>query len=381
MQDHKRTAEPRGEDNMAASLLPPTHFSRITRFWAASVLGMTVVLIGVGLALGMTKPTPFRSVPGLGGGDAALYVRIINDVAAGESYHHAAVREQRHWGYTLRPVWTVREPVLAHMLARIPEPARPAPLAVLAVLTMLVWSWRAQRASRRPVMTALVFTALFFGLLYAFARPTYPFHECWAGMLMALSLGLSGRRDWQVSASVGLGLTAALIRELAAPYLVVMLAMALWEKRWREAVAWSGALMLFAGAIWWHAQEVAGLLTVGDRVSHGWLGLGGWPYLLALAHWNGLTVMQPEGSFWLIALLFPLMLLGCCAIPGGRGCRLMLTVGGYCTGFLFWGRPDTVYWGFLLTPLWGLGLAYSLPALVDLVNRILCPAAGRGLVK
>lgn len=355
---------------MGAALLPPTRFSRITRFSAVLVLGMMVALIGLGLALGMTKSPPFRSVPGLGGGDAALYIRIINDVAAGESYHHAAVREQRHWGYTLKPVWTVREPALAQFLARIPERLRPVPLAALAILTMLVWTWRLQREGKKPVMAALGFASLFFSLLYAFARPTYPFHEGWAGLLMALSLGLYGKRGWQVGGAVVCGLAAVLIRELAAPYLVVMLVVALWERRWREAVAWGAALAIFAGVMLWHAQAVASLLYPGDRASHGWLGLGGWPYLLSLAHWNGLTIMlQPEGASWLIALLFPFMLLGCLAMPGAQGLRLALTIGGYCTGFLFFGRPDTAYWGILLLPFWALGLAYSLAALADLLNH------------
>ncbi|MGB8601588.1 MAG: hypothetical protein WCD42_05255, partial [Rhizomicrobium sp.] len=173
---------------MSAQCVPETGFRALNRLQAACVLAICAFLITLGLMLGVAAPR--YNAPKRGGiGDGQLYSRILDDVAAGESYHVAAVREQRHWGYTVTPIWTVREPTLAVLLAPLPEPWRPVPLWGLGLGVMAVWCWRVQRVFAKPVLTALTFTTLFFATMFAFSQTAYLFHECWAGLLVALSLG------------------------------------------------------------------------------------------------------------------------------------------------------------------------------------------------
>ncbi|MGB8602146.1 MAG: hypothetical protein WCD42_08115, partial [Rhizomicrobium sp.] len=166
--------------------------------------------------------------------------------------------------------------------------------------------------------------------------------------------------------SVVIGLVAVLIRELALPYLLVMALCGFYEKRWREGLGWCGALILFAGFMLWHAHAVGQLLLPGDRASGGWLGLGGWPYVLLLARWNGLFIASAPA---VVASVLPLMLLGAGAWPKMGGRMALITIG-YATGFLVVGRPDTSYWGLMMTPLWALGAAMAPGALRDLVKNL-----------
>jgi hypothetical protein len=62
------------------------------------------------------------------------------------------------------------------------------------------------------------------------AQPAFvAWHEVWAALLLPLSLGLRTKRHW--AAAVVAGLAAALICELALPYLLAMAALALLEHR------------------------------------------------------------------------------------------------------------------------------------------------------
>ena len=157
-------------------------------------------------------------------------------------------------------------------------------------------------------------------------------------------------------ASLAVGLLAALLRELAAPYLLVMALFALLEGRRGEAAAWAAALAAFAVALAVHAHAVGQVTTPADLHSPGWLGLGGWPFVLSTARWTALTALGPP---WVAALLLPAAGLGLLAMPGPLGRRAAAVALGYMAGFLVVGRADNAYWGLLVAPLWPLGLAQA----------------------
>jgi hypothetical protein len=180
------------------------------------------------------------------------------------------------------------------------------------------------------------------------------FHEVWAGQLMLLSLLC--RTERRFAASAVFGLLAALVRELAMPYVVVMALLAFWERRWREGMAFTAALVLAAIALAGHAYALRGLVAPDDIASSGWLALGGWRFVLQAAQWNLFAV---AGGPWVSVLLVPLSLLGAAAMGGPAGMRLLLVLGGYTLGFTIAGRPDNYYWGLLTAPLAGLALVFA----------------------
>ena len=305
------------------------------------------------------RPPPFS--------DAALYRGVIDQVRAGTPYYEAALTGQRAHHYPVKPFVAVRPPTLAWAMAALPgELARRVALGALALAALAAWALRRgpldDSEARSAIAPALVAT----GIATAFTPLSYLFHEVWAGLFIALSLGL--RRPDRWGASVAMGLAAALTRELAAAYLLAMAVCAWREGRRREALAWALALGLVAAALAVHATMVARQLVPGDLASQGWLKAGGWSFVLATLRWNAVFVVAPD---WALALCAPFALLGLAMWRSPLGERVALTVLGYVAAFFFVGRPDNAYWGLLIAPLWPLGLALAPASLAALWSGVM----------
>lgn len=329
---------------------------RFGRAGAAAALALIAALVLLGVLGGAVRYAPGAGPPA---NDHVLYERVIAEVASGAPYDQAAVRDQRQAGYPVRPFITVRLPTLAVALAALPDvAARRAAAEILAVAVVVAWIWRWRSFAARPVGFSLAVLLLAGSALPAFAPYGYSLHELWAGDLIALSLVCHRQDRW--GASLALGLLAVAVRELAAPYLLAMAAMALVERRRAEGAAWVAALAAFAIGLALHAGAVRALVGPADASSPGWLVLGGWPFLLSAVTWNGALLLAPG---WLVALVAPFALAGCLSAPGPLGRRLALVVTGYAFAFLIAGRPDNAYWGLMIAPLWPLGLIFVGPAL------------------
>jgi hypothetical protein len=329
--------------------LPHTRFSGLSPVAAGSVLIGLLLLIVSGF-LGGVVSTP--AVTRGGHGDQALYVRVIDDVARGQSYYSSVVTEYRRGHYPLKPAVAVRNPLLATAMAALPNDAmRTLALRVLVIAVIVAWGWRLHLLFGRPVLVGVGLLLMSSGLLPSMAAGAYAFHEIWAGALIALSLAVHDPRRWWPS--VVIGLLAVVVRELALPYLLVMGVFALIEGHRREASAWTVAVIVFFGILACHAHLLAAYLSTGDPASPGWLGFGGWAFVLSNAKWNALLILTPP---WLSAVIVPIMLLGLASWPGPLGLRLAATCFGYNLAFLVVGRPDNFYWGLIVAPLMALGL-------------------------
>jgi hypothetical protein len=208
---------------------------------------------------------------------------------------------------------------------------------------------------------------VFTGVAWAIPGLTFAlFHECWAGLLIALSLAL--RTERRFAAAVMVGLAAAVIRELAMPYLLVMVALALAERRRGEAMAFSAALAISLAALGLHAAAVTALTTAHDLASPGWVKLGGWPFVMATAQWNLLALLLGKGA---AAVIVPAALIGALAWTDATGLRLAALLIGYTLGFMVIGQPNDFGWGFVVAPLIGVGLALAPLAVADLTRRAL----------
>jgi hypothetical protein len=193
---------------------------------------------------------------------------------------------------------------------------------------------------------------------------TVLFHEVWAGLLIAASLALRSDKRFVLAAVVGC--LAALVRELALPYLVVMAAVALVERRRAEAAAFALALAAACAALAWHAHEVMSLTTPADAASPGWVAMAGWRFVLLAAQWNLIVLVL--GAF-AAAVIVPLALAGALARRDGLGIRLAALIFGYCLGFMVIGRLSNAYWGLVTTPIMSAALCFAPGALGDLVRR------------
>lgn len=348
--------------------MPDNHERR--RMMPRRVRLASLTLVALLIFLGLASPPPPKAIAS-GSGDLALYRAIINDVARGQSYAAAAVAEQRAAGYPVRPFVTVRLPTLAVALAALPsETARRAALASLACITLLACAWRARAVLPSPgTAWAWVTIAIFTGVAPAFVASAYALHEVWAGLLITLSLAVYRPGRW--GASLALALLAVSIRELAAPFLVVMAALAWREGRKGEAAAWLFGIAALGCGLWLHARRLASLVVASDRAGPGWLALGGWRFVLQTLRMNTVLLVAPV---WLAAVAAPLALLGLLSRRGLLSDRIALTILGYCGAFLFIGRFSNAYWGFLLAPVWPLGLVGAASLLRDPRGR--CDWAG-----
>jgi hypothetical protein len=273
-------------------------------------------------------------------------------VRSGQGYYAAAVREQRAGGYPVRPFVTVRTPILAEALARLPGPPAPQVAAgVLALLVVAAWAVRLRGEAKRPLGAVLSLLFLLGSAAAAIYPHAYMQHELWSGLLLSLALAVYGPRSWPWSLS--LMLAAAAVRELAAPVLAVMALMAFAEGRRREALAWAAAIAVYAAGLAWHAFEVARLTSAADPASSGWLALGGWPFVLLQMKWNALLLGLPPPA---IALMAALVVLGLAGLRGAMETRVAAILVAYGLAFLVLGRVDNAYWGLMITPLWPVAL-------------------------
>jgi hypothetical protein len=354
---------------------PPTRILTRRWDWLRAAGALTVLLAVLALILaGLRIETSAASAAPDGNGDLALYARTIELLRHGEPYYPTITSELRANNYPLRPFVTVRLPTLGVALAALPDvlTARIA-LALLALVTFAAWAWCFRALRGEPLRYTALLLLLASGIVPALTPVAYPLHEVWAGLLIALSLALRRPDRWLLS--VAIATAAALLRELAAPYLLAMAVLALKDGCRREALGWLAGLLVFALALGAHAVAVGAVVTAADPASPSWLSLGGLGFVLQTAGWNLLLSAGPE---WLGAVLLPLALLGLATCHDALGQRLALTVLGYTMAFLVVGRANNAYWGLMIAPLWPLGMYFAGPSLLRLGKAIIRPLRARG---
>ncbi|MGH7023761.1 MAG: hypothetical protein ACREEB_09240 [Caulobacteraceae bacterium] len=332
----------------------------------AAIAILAALLIST--ALGLWSPTSVaRRAPKGVPTDVFLYRAVVQRVRAGEPYEEAAVTEQRARHYPLKPFVVVRPPTLAVLLSLAPNQGVVNVIeACLGALVIYAWTVRLHGLGPGPPWMIWTAACLFTGVGVAMAGGVASqFTEVWAGLLIALSLGLRSERRF--AAAVALGLLAALIRELAMPYLLVMALFALMERRRLEAIAFAGALAVVGAALAWHAHQVMALVRPGDLPSQGWASLGGLAFLRATVSWN---LIVPLVGSWAAAVIAPLAFLGAGWWRSPTGARLFTLLAGYLAAFLVLGRPENQYWGFIVAPLVAIGFSLAPLALASLAKRV-----------
>ena len=360
-----------------------TRFARLTRGQSLSVLAATVLALLFAAILYQPQPpapppvdlvvdTPVvteiaapvdADVDAGRDTDLALYDAIKERVAGGENYYAVAVEEQRARNFPVRPGLAVRLPTLAHISAML------GPIGVLVaaavLLVALLWAWwrrlapLVERTPRRIMALGL----LGLGFATGFKPMYFVLHEVWAGMLLALALALHSPGKWRgawVAAALALS-----IREHALPFVLLMGALSLWRRDWREFGAWSALVAGFLILLWIHVSTVASYTTEADPLSSSWLalrGLNGWLDAISL---NSALYHLPS---WIAGPLVLLPLLGWAALRDRLGCEATLLFVGYGVFFMLAGRENNFYWGLVVVPAWFVGLYWMPFALRDLVS-------------
>jgi len=174
-------------------------------------------------------------------------------------------------------------------------------------------------------------------------------------------------RDGQWLPAVAFGLSAALIRETAGLYLLLMAVLAFADGARREGAAWVVAGAILALVLAAHAHAVAGVVGPLDPVSPGWSGQLGFGFFVRTMTLSTALMIVP---LWLAAPLVGLALFGWAAWRDVLGLRVLVVLAAYAAVLSVFGRVDTFYWGLLVAPLLLVGLVFVPDGLRDLIAAV-----------
>ncbi len=297
--------------------------------------------------------------------DLRLY-RLINDrIEKGASYYQAAFVEQRINGYPVKPFVTVRLPILAAISAVLGHVAMTILLALLCIATVLAWWRQLDGAFRDPGRRVTGVMLLASGLMLAIFPQYIVLHELWAGVFIALSLGLyRPQRFWP---SVIAAACALAIRETTLPFAMLMAAFAVFERRWREVMAWGLLICAFATGLYAHYVVVSALVIQSDLASPGWVQIGGVNAAVRALTMTSALRTLPE---LIAAFAIALSLFGWASWRSAIGCRGTLYLAGYSFMLMLIGRAENFYWGVMVAPLLLLGLAFFPQAILDIAHNL-----------
>jgi hypothetical protein len=356
--------------------MPPPwdRFARWPRQWSRLALAGLVILLLASALVPITAAQQRVTPAGLGqvigsapqtqrprDDDLAVYDRAIERIRGGENYYSFIVAEHRAAHFPVRPGLAVRQPTLAYLQAWLGDGGQTAAAFALCLGVMLAWWKRLGSepggAERRPLAMAL----LLFGVSLGLNRYFFTLHELWSGMLLALSFALyrpassPGAGDGRWSAALAAAALALAIREHALPFVLLMGAVALWQRDWRQALAWGGLALAFGAGLAWHLHLIGQQTGPGDQVSASWLALRG------LTGWLSDIVLSSNLRYlphWLAGPLVVMMVFGWAGWRSAAGTFAALLYAGYGLAFAIVGRADNYYWGAMVAPAMFIGLAF-----------------------
>jgi hypothetical protein len=289
----------------------------------------------------------FADAPDRGPGDVGLYRAEVERIRGGYRYYDAVAAELHARGYPTRSVFNWRTPLPVWLLGVVPDVAMAKALLGLLCLVLGGLAFRLL-CDEGNVREGLLGVVLLSGaLLPCVLGDLLVMPELWSGVLLALSAVCfgTGFRAWGVAT----GIAALFFRELAAPYVLVSLGLAAYERRGREALCWVAGLTAYAAFFGLHAANVMPRIAPDDTAhAAGWIQFGGAAFLISTAQMNAYLLILPQ---WVAAIYLSCALFGCLAWNTPAGTRIGLTVVAYAIGFSIAGHDFNQYWGSMTAPL------------------------------
>ena len=345
-----------------------SRFDWAVRGWAWLVLALLCLSVVASVLTPPIKEPPPEIQTHAVLKDPMLYKQIAERVGRGESYYHVAAELHRYGGFPLRPFITVRLPTLAFLSGYLGPNLTFALFLGLVGAVLISW-WLVLKQLMPDRTTAIASWTLIAISCFVLINPiTILYHETWAALLIALALAL-----WQMQRlwpAIIAAVIAALIRELASPFLLLMCVAALWDRRWREAGYWLGGMAVVAIALKFHADAVAQIVQPGDLASPGWHSRNGWPLLVLATQFGTPLILAPR---WLTLLLLPFALFGWASWKHPLALRVSGLIFGFGMMVMLFARVQNFYWMLLTVPLLLAGLALALQAITRLATAARAP--------
>jgi hypothetical protein len=250
-------------------------------------------------------------------------------------------------------------------IARLPSPAWGRAILVAIGIGVVILGFGLLAAEGGRATAAWGAFLLLGGVLPCFVDGLAVMSELWAGALVALSVVCYGRR-WPAAGQVA-AVLALFVRELAAPYWVVCMGLAIRQRQWRDAGRLALGLLAYAAFYAWHAREVFARIQPGAAAhATSWIAFGGLPFVLTTVQMNGFLLFLPMAATAVYLVAAGLGFAGWTTLAGQRA---GLTAAAYVVAFALVGQPFNQYWGSLIAPLLCLGVARCPLSLRDLWQR------------
>jgi len=360
---------------------PPTpmEFQRSTRFaemkpWTARIiilLSLGVIFYGV---LYCQSMIPSFDTNKNSGADLRCYRQIVERIRNGESYYQAAYGELRSRGYPTDSVFNWRLPLVAWTMGQFSNIKSCQIIGIIfSLITLVIWISILDKFDSFYKM--LAGSLLLLGWpIYSFIDDVFLVHEFWAGALIAFSLACYAK-DWRLASSLS-GLLALFVRELALPYVIIMLVLSYLEKRRREALIWFSGIIAFSIIMIVHVSYVKNITMNNNLIQFkSWIAFGGWQFVLNTAQMHPYLLLLP---IWVTAVIFPLAVLGLIGWKDPLFLRISSTICIYILIFAFIGRPFNMYWGTMYVNIVLLGLLNAFHSVRDLWQSARIPVLIRG---
>lgn len=344
------------------SSVPPgnTPFSARAHARIVLALFLAVTLFFVGVTLSPLR-SGFADAPSRGPGDVALYRAEVDRMRAGETYYEAAADELPARGYPTHSVFNWRTPLPVWLVAKSPSEKFGNALLGSAALVLIALSlgWLADEVGpKQALLGGLLLTG---ALMPCVLGDLMLMSELWSGVLIALSAACFGLK--RPAAGVLAGVAALFFRELAAPYILVCLAIAVQQRSRRELVQWSLGLLAYAAFYALHIAQILPQRPGESATSPGWIQFGGAGFLISAAQMNAYLLLLPQ---WITAVYLACALLGCATWTSLAGQRVALTIAVYAVAFSIAGNDFNQYWGSMIAPLLCLAACRAPGVLVEL---------------
>jgi hypothetical protein len=340
--------------------------NEIVRSRGLARLALALFLAATSLFVAITfssLKSGFADAPDRGPGDIALYRAEVERMRDGYGYYDAAEAELRLRGYPTGKLFNWRMPLPMWLIAATPDVFAAKAILALLCVTLGLLSFHLL-AEEGALGEGLLGVGLLIGaLMPCVLGELLVMSELWSGVLVALSavcFGLERRK-----AGIAAGVAALFFRELAAPYVLVCLALALHERRGRELGLWFVGLAAYAVFFAAHVWNVLPRIAPGDTVhAEGWLRFSGGGFLISTMQMNAFLLLLPQ---WVTAVYLSFVLLGAWAWRSPAGTRIGLAVAVYAIAFSIAGNDFNQYWGSMIAPICCLPASRGPRALVQLV--------------
>ncbi len=328
---------------MPGTAQPDRDAPLVCRRWTAwAVLAMFCAATAFFVAVTFSSlKSGFADAPDRGPGDIALYRAEVDRMHDGYGYYDAAEAELRSRGYPTRSLFNWRMPLPMWLIAKLGDVSVAKGVLALLCLTLAAMAFQLLAIEGTPAQGLFGVALLGGALLPCGLGDLLVLPELWSGVLLALSAACFGLE--RRTAGIGAGIASLFFRELAAPYVLICLGLALYERRGRELALWSVGLAAYAVFFAVHVSNVLPRISPEDTAhAAGWIRFGGAGFLISTVQMNAYLLLLPQ---WVTAVYLGGTLLGCWGWRSPAGTRIGLTIVAYALAFSIVGNDFNQYWG------------------------------------